>query len=576
MEPSILPPHGSLAVLLILPAYLAALVLAACAPYPVPIRLGNVSLSNGQVVRGLELAVGEPEQKFAFIPQSGQNGTLLYGTNGVCTLRGSDRWSKDGCTSFRGGSYDLLASKTSKATTHDATPEDDGWPDINPVADTMKLNSNLTLDNLAMGIALSDWDTQGYKAMMGLGLGSNSTILRVLKESGKITSRTWSLFWGRGFGMSSQLDGHLIYGGYDRAKVSGKRYTQPLTPNIAQCESQLMVTVTDLTMNFDNGTDVGIFPSKSSAISTCINPTIPVMMRMPLNPYFSTFLKYTDNTIDNMTRSLGYHYWNMKYLPDQKPYVPLIPDLLAVLQAARVNFPSPHTDKTCANRYDGALTITLSSGLKIRVDRDNLVLPHVSLDEQTGEMLVNATEKDMLIDSMQNVNENDMAQLGWQFLSAAYLQVNHDTSEFSLWQANPTWNQDIVSIDPGNNDVTDFCSSQSKDGNKTVNGGGDAGGSGEGSSNDTSTSSGSPGLSRGATAGIAVGGAAAIAIIVGAVLWFLKRKRSRAPSLPSPGMMQNTAWTPVPPSQDLPSKTPPTCELDNGDTPTMRRYEMAG
>lgn len=69
MEPSTLTAHGSLAVLLILPAYLAILAQAACAPYPVPIRLGNVSLSNGQVARGLELAVGEPEQKFAFIPQ---------------------------------------------------------------------------------------------------------------------------------------------------------------------------------------------------------------------------------------------------------------------------------------------------------------------------------------------------------------------------------------------------------------------------------------------------------------------------------------------------------------------------
>ncbi|KAK1462224.1 hypothetical protein CMEL01_14191 [Colletotrichum melonis] len=545
MEPSTLTAHGSLAVLLILPAYLATLVQAACAPYPVPIRLGNVSLSNGQVARGLELAIGEPEQKFAFIPQSGQNGTLLYGTNGVCTLRGSEKWSKDGCTSFRGGSYEPLASKTSKTTSHDATPEDDGWPDVNPVVDTMKLNSNLTLDNLAMGTAMSDWDTQGYYAMMGLGLGSNSTILRVLKESGKIASRTWSLFWGRGFGMSSQLDGHLIYGGYDRAKVSGKRYTQSLTPNIAQCKSQLVVTVTDLTMNFDNGTDVSIFPSKSSAISTCINPTLPVMMRMPLDPYFYNFLDYTDNTIENMTRSLGYHYWNMKYLPNQKP-------------------------------YDGALTITLSSGLKIRVDRDNLVLPHVLLDEQTGEMLVNATEKDMLIDSMQDVNKNDMAQLGWQFLSAAYLQVNHDTSEFSLWQANPTWSQDIVALDSGDNDVTDFCSSQSSEGNKTVNGGGDVGGSGEGSGNDSSASTSSPGLSRGAIAGIAVGGAAVVALIIGTAVWFLKRKKSKALSIPSPGMGQNASWLPQPPGQDLPPKTPPTCELENGDTPNFRRYEMAG
>ncbi|KAJ0301686.1 hypothetical protein COL516b_007662 [Colletotrichum fioriniae] len=251
-----------------------------------------------------------------------------------------------------------------------------------------------------------------------------------------------------------------------------------------------------------------------------------------------------------MTRSLGYHYWNLKYLPNQKP--------------------------TYDHRYDGALTITLSFGLKIRVDRDNLVLPHVLLDEQTGEMLVNATEKDMLINSMQDVNKNDMAQLGWQFLSAAYLQVNHDTSEFSLWQANPTWSQDIVALDSSNNDVTDFCSSQSSDGNKTVNGGGDVGGSGEGSGNDSSASTSSPGLSRGAISVIAVGGAAVLSLIIGAVVWFLKRKKSRAPSIPSPGVGQNTSWLSEPPGQDLPPKTPSTCELDNGDTPTFRRYEMAG
>lgn len=216
----------------------------------------------------------------------------------------------------------MLASKTYKSTSHDAFPEDEGWPDIKPVTDTMKLNDNLTLDNLAMGIALSDWDTQGYFAMMGLGLGSNSTVLRVLKESGKIASRTWSFFWGRGFGMSSQLDGHLIFGGYDRAKVSGQRYTHPMTPGVAQCESQLVVNVTDLTMNFDNGTDVSIFGADSNPIPTCINITLPVMMRMPLYPYFENFLEYSDENIGNMGRSLGYHYWNMKYRSNQKPYVP--------------------------------------------------------------------------------------------------------------------------------------------------------------------------------------------------------------------------------------------------------------
>ncbi|KAK2000739.1 hypothetical protein LX36DRAFT_571600 [Colletotrichum falcatum] len=538
MESPIRTSRFWLAVLLILPAYLATLVQAACSPYPVTIRLGNVSLSNGQTARGIELAVGEPEQKFAFIPQCGHNSTLLYGTNGVCTLRGSDGWSKNGCTSFRGGSYDNLASKTAETTSQDAFPEDYGWPDTKQIGDTMKLNDNVTLNALAMGIALSDWDTQGYNAMMGLGLGLNSTILRVLKDSGKIASRTWSLFWGRGFGMSSQLDGHLILGGYDRAKVSGKRYTQSLTPGKAQCESQAVVTVTDLTMNFDNGTDASLFTSRSNAISACINPTLSVMMRMPLDPFFGTFLDYTNNNIRNMDRSLGYHYWNMRYPPNQKP-------------------------------YEGALTITLSSGLKVRVERDNLVLPHVELDQQTGEMLVNETGKDLLIDSMQDVNRNDMAQLGWQFLSAAYLQVNYETSEFSLWVANPTRDVDIVTLDSSDNDVTDFCTSRSDNGNGTISGGGSSGGDG------SSTGSTSPGLSPGAISGISVGGAATVALIIGAAVLFYKRRKSSGPPLPSPGIGQNTSWPPQPSGQDLPPKTPPTCELDNGDPPKIRRYEMA-
>lgn len=47
----------------------AAEITAACEPYPVPIRIGNVSLSNGKSARGIDLGIGEPEQAFAFMPQ---------------------------------------------------------------------------------------------------------------------------------------------------------------------------------------------------------------------------------------------------------------------------------------------------------------------------------------------------------------------------------------------------------------------------------------------------------------------------------------------------------------------------
>jgi hypothetical protein len=42
---------------------------AECVPSPFSVRVGNVSLPNNQVARGLDISVGTPEQPFAFLPQ---------------------------------------------------------------------------------------------------------------------------------------------------------------------------------------------------------------------------------------------------------------------------------------------------------------------------------------------------------------------------------------------------------------------------------------------------------------------------------------------------------------------------
>ncbi|KAF6830092.1 hypothetical protein CMUS01_07897 [Colletotrichum musicola] len=547
MEPSSPTTHCRLALWLILPAYLATLVQGACAPYPVPLRLGNVSLSNGKEARGVELTVGTPEQKFALIPHNGQNGTLLYATNGVCDPNGANKWSRTSCTTLRGGSYDSAASNTSKPTSDNVFIDDDGWPGIKPITDATKLSTNVTLDDFAMGMVLSDADVSG-STMMFLGLAKNSTILSALKNSGKIASRTWSLFWGRGFGMPSQSDGHIIFGGYDRAKASGQRHTEPMTIGNAHCKSQLIVTVTDLTLNFDNGSDVSLFTSGSEPFPSCIMTEGPLAMRMHFNPFFSNMMRKTsDNTISTLKRALGYYYWTSLYGPQQKP-------------------------------YEGALTITLSSGLKIRLDRDQLITPHVYLHEQSGEMLLNATEHDLLIDPLGDDGNEYMAQFGFQFLSAAYLQVNYETSEFSLWAANPTADEDIVALDPSGKDVTEYCAVEAGDGNEDANSGGNSGGdSGAGGGSDapsTEPSKSSPTLSPGVIAGIAVGGAAVGALIVGAAVWFCRRRKSKAKSSTPPDMVQDTHFKPELQADELPRKTPLTSELDNGHAPFIQRYEI--
>jgi hypothetical protein len=42
---------------------------ADCVASPFSVRVGNVSLTNSQVARGLAISVGTPAQPFAFLPQ---------------------------------------------------------------------------------------------------------------------------------------------------------------------------------------------------------------------------------------------------------------------------------------------------------------------------------------------------------------------------------------------------------------------------------------------------------------------------------------------------------------------------
>ncbi|KAF6815643.1 hypothetical protein CPLU01_14071 [Colletotrichum plurivorum] len=480
--------------ILLLLAYALTGARADCAPYPVALRAGNVSLSNGKVARGVEMAIGEPEQTFAFMPQFDRNGILLYSSE---TLNNGER-SKDSFVSFRGGSYNAIDSTTQQSSTLDISLGDPAEPKVSSIADKIKLNTNITLDSMQMGIAASDWNTQGYKALMSFGLGTKSTLLRVLRSSDKIASRSWGFFWGFGFGMPSQLDGNFIFGGYDRAKVTGERYTAKLTLNDPQCETQLVVEISDLTLNFYNNTDVSIFPKGSPrpVMRTCIKPFVPVLMTLPLYPYFSNWLDVTQQHIGMMKGTTGYYYWNQMYKPEYEAYT-------------------------------GGLTISLSSGLNISISNEKLVVPNVYIDRETGDTVSNGTESVMLLTSLQSNTANHMPNLGSQFLAAAYLQVNQDAGQFSLWKANPTPKEDLVAVDAADAEVSEFCTAAP---NAT-----------------TSTNS----LDKGTIAGIAVGAVAGVAIVVGLTVWLLKRKRSavasKAPDQPAPAydgkqdmMQQNT------------------------------------
>ncbi|KAI1446307.1 acid protease [Annulohypoxylon stygium] len=455
-----------------------------CSPNPIAIRIGNITLANHQVARGAEIDIGDPPQSFAFLPQWPHNTSLVYGIDGHCIFK-RDAPTNDGCTTLRGGAYDAFASKTRQMAYSAEFPREDApFPQTTLVTDRMKLNENLTLEEFPFGVALNDWGAEGYHPMALLGLGTNSSFLNTLQESGKIASRTWSFFWGRSTGPpTSQTDGSLVIGGYDRAKISSAgRHVERLQDSTSPCSTQMIVTITDMVLNFPNGTDSSIFPkSLSTALTACIVPDYPVLMTLPSDPFMDNFFQLTD-AAQNHERSFGINYYSFQYSANEK-------------------------------RYDGDLTIKFQSGLSVRVANDQLVVPDININPMTGELLANYTNPDLVINGLQNISSNDMPQIGRQFLSAAYLMVNQDSKQFSLWAANPTPGQELVAVDTDGNDMTTICES----GVSTI---------GESSSptpvpSPESTSH----TSAGKIAGAVIGSVSGLAILGALILWWIKKRK---------------------------------------------------
>lgn len=205
----------------------------------------------------------------------------------------------------------------------------------------------------------------------------------------------------------------------------------------------------------------------------------------------------------------------------------------------------------------------------MRIPNDQLVVPNIDIDPDTGERVTNYTNPDLVINAIQYNNINDMPQLGRQFLSAAYLMVNQDAGQFTLWVANPTVNEDLVAVDTDGSDITETCTSAVPDeGSATA--GSDAG-------EPSSSSS----VSSGTIAGAVVGGIGGSALVGALAFWFIKKRRSgngsekdmlmqsyaaapsqQQPPGPKPGLQYELA---VPPEELPPQSTgqsaPPPAEL---------------
>jgi len=114
--------------------------------------------------------------------------------------------------------------------------------------------------------------TQGSGEMLHtFGVGRKSSMLEALRSSNAIASKTWSIWqeWA-GAQIQTLMNGGLVFGGFDAAKITGNNITLPFATDsndLRHCPSGHVVTV------MKNGSSPSVLgPSAGATLGACILP----------------------------------------------------------------------------------------------------------------------------------------------------------------------------------------------------------------------------------------------------------------------------------------------------------------
>ena len=241
------------------------------------------------------------------------NETWVYDSQGFC---GSDQTDIQ-CYGNNGGAFDPNVSTSWNkldALKDNQVPEDGSIVNVtNDVigSDVLTLNTSAKLENFTF-----HFPRQRYSAvtMNSIGLGSDSTLLTALQNTSQIASRSFSYFQGlTGEDLPHQMDGNLLLGGIDQAKMQGTNYTSPLVRS-ANCNSALLVTITDIEMTVPGtGEAISIIGDfRGSAIQACIH-TDNTLINIPLDVW-DNFASNASG--DYLGRAYGLKPFGAKYKAD--------------------------------------------------------------------------------------------------------------------------------------------------------------------------------------------------------------------------------------------------------------------
>ncbi|GAB7363947.1 hypothetical protein MBLNU230_g4509t1 [Neophaeotheca triangularis] len=436
--------------------------------FSVPIT--DVELASGHSVRGMPFMVGTPRQKFAASVSTWPNLELASSAEDfeACPLS----LTIARCDTYYGGLFNTTSSLTFEAR--------DNVTDAGYDEDTFRGRGDLPylsvgVDRCVLGNAsLADFPFAMSRdkglPLAKMGIGRDSPLLTRLKESGHIGSRSYG-YWHGLDAYNTQMDGAVVFGGYDAAKTSGDNLTFQLTEVTLRCPSGMRVKLTDICMFREDRADIEFHPFREPEIEACLDIGTRAFIILPKEPYFQMFEVAVNGT----------QFYNG----------PLSDDEYAIYRLNRL----PLVEAGRASELSMSIH---SGGLIFNASNDVLVRPAKYLEPDGTLASVNSTSQVSIGLFMGETIYNTSFILGDAFLSAAYVFVNYDANTFTLWRANATEAQELVAVGGDSAD----CEDEDQDSASSV--------------------------STGAIAGATVGGAVGASLIAAAIYFFRRHKRGRA------------------------------------------------
>lgn len=158
---------------------------------------------------------------------------------------------------------------------------DDGWvEDERPDFSTGGGPINQGSDSIYLGdteVPSTPLFIEDNFLMNGLGMGPDSLLLNKLKDDGYIASKSWSMWRGQYANKDKEeVDGHIIFGGVDEAKLTGESETFPTQPiDREDCDSGFVIEATGLSIT--TGARGTVELQNAPFQRYCLVPAVPLL-----------------------------------------------------------------------------------------------------------------------------------------------------------------------------------------------------------------------------------------------------------------------------------------------------------